>query len=104
MKPNVLNPPKNHNNSDFFLLKAETWNDAYILYENVKVLPKLVQTFVLLLNFIIQGVKQIILVLQPWTKYKFLHSSNITCSLGAIQNSLDTCGYIQLQYLCAGNH
>ena len=38
MKPNVLNPPKNHNNSDLFLLKAENWKDAYILYENVKVI------------------------------------------------------------------
>ena len=105
MKPNVLNLllPQNHNNSELLWLKAETWKDAYILHENVKViLPHLVQTFVLLLIFIIQEVKQIIWLLQP--KYKFLNSSNITCSSGAIQNSLDTCGHIQLQYLCAGNH
>ena len=60
MKPNVLNPPKNHNNSDLFLLKAETWIDVYILYKNVKeILPNLDQTFVLLLIFIIKEEKNI---------------------------------------------
>ena len=55
MKPYVSYPPKNHNNSDVFLLKAESWKDAYILYENVKVLPNLVQTFVLLLISKVDG-------------------------------------------------
>lgn len=65
-KPNVSNPPKNHNYSDFILLKAETWKDTYILYENVKVImSNLIQTFVLLLIFIFQEVKQIIWLLQP---------------------------------------
>ena len=95
--------PQNHNNSEFFCLKAETWKYAYILYENVKlILPNLVQTFVLFLIFIVQEAKQIIWLIQP--KYKFLNSSNETCSSGAIHNSLNTCGHIQLQYLCAGNH
>ena len=60
MKPNVLNPPKITIIVTFFCWRQKLEKDAYILYENVKVLPNLVQTFVLLLIFIIQEVKQII--------------------------------------------
>ena len=53
MKPNVLNPPllQNHINSEFFLLKAETWKDAYILHENVNVILQLGSNLCLTSNF-----------------------------------------------------